>query len=184
MSADPEKERILVVDDSLPTLEVLQRNLAGEGYQVLAASDAGQAIELLESTTVDLVITDLKMPKVSGLDLVRHVRDNLRDTEIMMITGYPSIEGAVQAVKTGAEEYLPKPFTDEELISAVRRALDKLHIRKFGCAPSQQGVSTPHGLMGESEPMRKVFRAIEKAASTSATVLITGTLSAWARILP
>ena len=60
--------------------------------------------------------------QVSGIDLVRHVRANHRDTEVIMISGYPSIDGAVEAVKTGAEEYLPKPFTDEELLAAVRRA--------------------------------------------------------------
>ena len=79
---------------------------------------------------MDLVITDLKMPGASGLDLVRHVRENYRDTEVMMITGYPSIEGAVEAVKTGAEEYLAKPFTDEELFAAVGRALEKLRRRR------------------------------------------------------
>jgi DNA-binding NtrC family response regulator len=123
---------------------------------------------------VDLVITDLKMPKVSGLDLVRHVRENFKDTEVMMFTGYPSIQGAVEAVKTGAEEYLAIPFTDVELISAVRRALDKLRVRRYGWTVSAQTPPARYGLVGESEAMRRVFRAITKAASTSATVLITG----------
>jgi len=130
MPSSPEKERILVVDDSPETLEVLQRNLAAEGYQVFTSTGVVEAIRLLEGTQVDLVITDLKMPKVSGLDLVRHVRENFNDIEIMMITGYPSIGSAVEAIKTGAEEYLAKPFTDEELLSAVRRALDKQHMHR------------------------------------------------------
>jgi DNA-binding NtrC family response regulator len=170
----PEKERILVVDDSAPTLEVLQRSLAAEGYQVLTASDVATAVTLLDATKVDLVITDFKMPKVSGMDLVRHVRENFRDTEVMMITGYPSIEGAVQAIKTGAEEYLSKPFTDEELSSAVRRVLDKLHMQRRGGSLGTQTPAIPHGLMGGSEAMRRILRAVGKAASTSATVLITG----------
>ncbi len=174
MPKKPEKERILVVDDSAPTLEVLQRNLMAEGYRVLTASSVAMAIELLNANTVDLVITDFKMPKVSGMDLVRHVRENFRDTEAMMITGYPSIEGAVKAIKTGAEEYLAKPFTDEELSSAVRRALDKLHVRRCNGGLGLQLPAMPHGLLGESEAMRKVIQAIVKAATTSATVLITG----------
>ena len=89
------------------------------------------AIKVLESSTVDLVMTDLKMPKVSGLDLIRHVRDNYKDTEVMMITGYATIDGAVEAIKTGAEEYLTKPFTDEELLSSVKRILCKLHDRRL-----------------------------------------------------
>jgi DNA-binding NtrC family response regulator len=174
MASSHEKERILIVDDSPSTLEVIQRNLTAEGYQVFTSPGVMEAIEVLEGTHVDLVITDLKMPKVSGLDLVRHVRENFKDTEVMMVTAYPSIKGAVEAVKTGAEEYLAIPFTDEELISAVRRALDKLHIRRHGWATRPQAPSAPHGLIGESDPMQKVFVAITKAASSSATVLITG----------
>jgi len=174
MSSSAEKESILVVDDCPSTLEVLQRNLAAEGYRVFTSSGVAEAIEVLERTNLDLVITDLKMPKVSGLDLVRHVRENFEDTEIIVITGYPSIEGAVEAVKTGAEEYLAKPFTDEELLSAVRHALDKLHTRKYSRPVRAQTPSTTHGLIGESEGMQKVYRAIAKASSTSATALITG----------
>ena len=95
MAQRPKKERILVVDASPPTLELLQRNLKSEGYQVFAASSVSEATRVLETTAVDLVVTDLKMPKVSGIDLVRHVRENYRETEVMTITGYPSIEGAV-----------------------------------------------------------------------------------------
>jgi len=174
MTHSNQKERLLVVDDAPPTLEVLQRNLTSKGYQVFTAKSVDEAIRILETTTVDLVITDLKMPKVSGIDLVRHVRENFKDTEVMMITGYPTIEGAVKAIKTGAEEYLIKPFTDEELFSAVRRTLDKLHMRKVGEARWQKTPKEPYGLIGESETMRKVFSAIAKTSSSSATVLISG----------
>ncbi|HUT31731.1 MAG TPA: sigma-54 dependent transcriptional regulator [Sedimentisphaerales bacterium] len=174
MSSSPKKDRILIVDDSTTTLEVLQRNLTAAGYRVFTAPGVAAALEIMEGTTLDLVITDLKMPKVSGLDLVRHVRENFKDTEVMMITGYPSIEGAVNAVKTGAEEFLPKPFTDEELLSAVQRVLDKLKIRRSGRRALDQVVAVHRGFIGNSEVMRKVFVAIGKAASTSATVLITG----------
>jgi len=174
MSTSPTKERILIVDDSVTTLEVLQRNLAAEGYQVFTAPGVAEAVEILEGTALDLVITDLKMPKVSGLDLVRHVRENFKDTEVMMITGYPSIEGAVNAIKTGAEEFLAKPFTDEELLSAVQRALDKLKLRRSGHTTPGHVVPTHKGFIGDSETMQDVSVAINKAASTSATVLITG----------
>ncbi len=174
MSSLPEKERILVVDDCPSTLEVVERNLTAEGYQVFTSPGVAEAVEVLEGVKVDLVITDLKMPKIGGLDLVRHVRENFKDTEVMMITAYPSIEGAVEAVKTGAEEYLAVPFTDKELLSAVRRALDKLGLRKYGWGASSETVSMRHGFIAESEAMRRVFGAITKAASTSATALITG----------
>jgi DNA-binding NtrC family response regulator len=174
MAPTAHQERILVVDDSADTLEVLQRNLRSKGYQVFTAPGVEDAIRILEQMAVDLVITDLKMPRVSGLDLLRHVRENLRNTEAMMITGYPSIGGAVDAVKTGAEEYLAKPFTDEELFSAVGRALEKLRSRRAAQVPAYQTPASPFGLGGESPAMQQVFGAIAKVAATLATVLITG----------
>ncbi|MBA7714567.1 Transcriptional regulatory protein ZraR [subsurface metagenome] len=89
-----------------------------------------------------------------------------------MITGYATVEGAVQAVKQGAEEYLSKPFTDEELFLAVRKALDKLRMRR--ATQVSEDIPSPHGIIGSSKVMREVFSAIHKAASTPATVLITG----------
>jgi len=168
------RDSILVVDDAPDTREVLQRNLAAQEYQVFTSPDVAGAIKILNSTPIDLVITDLKMPGVSGLDLVRHVRENFKDIEVMMITGYPTIEGAVTAVKTGAEEYLTKPFTDEELLSAVQRVLDKLHLRRNTQVQSSLKLPVSYGCIGESEAMQGVFGAIDKAASTSATVLIIG----------
>jgi len=174
MSSSPKKERILIVDDSATTLEVLQRNLTAGGYQVFTAPGVAEAIEILEGTALDLVITDLKMPRVGGLDLVRHVRENFKDTEVMMITGYPSVKSAVDAIKIGAEEFLAKPFTDEELLSAVQRVLDKLNVRRSGHTALGQVVSVHKGFIADSRIMHKVFIAIGKAARTSATVLISG----------
>jgi len=174
MSISREKKVILVVDDAPVTLEVLDRCLTAAGYRVLVSSGVAQALDILDSTQVDLVITDMRMPGVDGIDLVRHVRQNLRDTEVMMITGYPSIEGAVQAVKTGAEEYLAKPFTEEELVAAVSRVLDKLILRRMERGGACELSLGAHGLIGESEAMRKVFHVIAKAGKTSANVLVTG----------
>lgn len=174
MSAPERKERILIVDDTFDTLEVLQRNLTSQGYQTFIASQATEAIHILHQTPVDLVITDYKMPGISGLDLIRHVRENFKETEVMMITGFPTVEGAVEAVKKGAEEYLVKPFTDEELLSAVRRTLDKLHLRRVTKAPMLERASVPYGLIGDSEAMARIKEAIIKVAPTNATVLIVG----------
>jgi len=169
-----DKASVLVVDDAPDTLEVLQRNLSSAGYQVYTAPGVAEALELLAGIPVDLVITDLKMPKISGIDLVRHVRENMKDTEVMMITGYATIEGAVEAVKTGAEEYLAKPFTDEELLTAVRQALEKLHQRRAGQSKPEISEGAAYGIIGESRAIQAVYRIIEKAAATSATVLIFG----------
>jgi two-component system response regulator HydG len=174
MTAREKRERLLVVDDAPDTRDLLQRNLASQGFQVFTASDVAEAVRVLESTPLDLVITDLKMPGASGIDLIRHVRDNFKDVEVMVITGYPSIEGAVTAVKIGAEDYLSKPFTQQELLSAVQRVLDKLRVRRLSRGEEEKSVPATFGLIGESGPMRKIYDEIERAAGTSATILITG----------
>lgn len=174
MKDSSKKKRILVVDDSPDTLEVLERNLKSKGYLVSTAPGAVEAIKIIESATIDLVITDLKMPEVDGLSLVRHIQENYKNTGIMMITGYPSIEGAVEAVKSGAEEYLSKPFTEEELFTAVTRVLDKLYLRRITKTQILKPPEVRHGLIGESAAMQKIYGAIGKAALSQATVLITG----------
>jgi len=164
--------RILVVDDAPATIELLQRNLVAQGHTVLAAGSVSDALALLEQQPVDLVLTDLKMPQVGGLDLVRHVRANLPDTEVVLMTGYASVEGAVEAMRSGADDYLAKPFTDEELASAVGRALESLRLRRAGRAA--EVVHAPAGLIGESAAMQRVYRAVSRAGETDATVLVTG----------
>jgi DNA-binding NtrC family response regulator len=166
-------ERILVVDDSPDTLEVVRRNLSAAGYEVRTVPGVAEAVRALNAAPADLVITDLRMPKASGLDLIRHVRENHAAAEIIMITGYASVPGAVEAMQTGAYSYLAKPFTDAELLEAVGQALERLHLRRTvdgdaAPAPAQWG------LLGNSRVMKAVYRSIEKAAESSATVLILG----------
>ena len=168
------RPRLLVVDDAAETRELLDRHLSSQGYSVLTAVDVAQALGILGSTKIDLVITDLKLPGVSGLDLVRHVRDNLRETEIMMITGYPSIESAVAAVKSGAQEYLTKPFTKEELLVAVRRAIERINLRAADIGQKDIVPGFPMELVGESEALRKLVQTVTRAAASTTPVLITG----------
>jgi len=166
--------RVLVVDDTPDTVEVVRRNLAAHGCHVLTASHVAQAVAILEREPVDLVITDLRMPKVGGLELVRHVRENMRDAEIIVITGYPSVDGAVQAMKTGAEEYLPKPFTDAELLAAVERALSKLRARQTARPAGTRGSPLIQGIIGDSRALRLVLATARKASASTATVLLSG----------
>jgi len=163
---------LLVIDDNVNTLQIINRNLTHEGYKVIASSNAQEATSILEKNDIDLVITDFKMPKTSGLDIVKHVRENYNDIGIMMITGYPSIEGAVEAVKKGAEEYLVKPFTDSELSSIVQRVLEKVVRRRT--VQIKESPAKTHGIIAESKEMHGVFGLIEKAAATTANVLISG----------
>lgn len=168
-----DKKVILVIDDSPDTLEVIERNLVDRGYQVITATNATDGLSLLEDSPVNLVITDMKMPKVGGLAVVQHIKENFSDIEVMIVTGYATVAGAVEAVKLGAEEYLAKPFTEDELNAAVERALFKLEKRQ---ALNQTHSETDafHGLYGQSPEMHRVFEMIRQVAPTSATVLISG----------
>jgi two-component system response regulator HydG len=174
VNASPPARHILVVDDSPETLEVMGRTLGGMGYAVLTAASVSEALPLLDSNTVDLVVTDYRMPGIDGMELTRHVRENHRDTEVVMITGYGSIDNAVAAMKSGAAEYLSKPFTEEELTIAVGRALAKLAARRLGHGRGPAVPRAPQGLIGQSAAMSAVFRVIEKAAPVSAPVIVTG----------
>jgi DNA-binding NtrC family response regulator len=171
MAVKKTHERILLADDSPETLEVLGRNLSRGGYAVTGATSVKQAEKLLREQAFDLVIADLRMPGVSGLELVRLVRETYEDTAVMMITGYATVESAVEAVKSGAEEYLPKPFTDEELMSAVERVLARLRATRLRRTRPFQGRL---GLVGRSGGMRQALELLEKARDSGAHVLICG----------
>jgi two-component system, NtrC family, response regulator HydG len=164
--------RTLVVDDSAESVELVKRNLESIGHQVYTANSVRSALTLLDSLTVDLVITDLKMPEENGLALVRHVSENFKHVGILVITGFPSIEGAIESIRIGAEEYLVKSFTDKELFAAVERVLQKTQRSTRKTSPDT--FHEDFGIIGESEEMYKVYHAINKVRATDATVLITG----------
>ncbi|HDI61010.1 MAG TPA: sigma-54-dependent Fis family transcriptional regulator [Desulfobacteraceae bacterium] len=168
----PPSPLVLIVDDAFDTREVLRRNLEARGYRTSTADSAEAALRLLQTEPVQLVITDIRMPGPSGLDLLRHIRDNCSGVRVVVITGYPRYDEAIQAMKIGAEEYLIKPFTDEELFTAVEAAFAKQRL-----VPGPQAAPLPHaryGLIGESPAMKALFATISRAAATDATVLIQG----------
>jgi two-component system, NtrC family, response regulator HydG len=171
MSKKHENRKILIVDDSIETIELIKRNLESLGHSIYTSGNVQSAVKLLNTLDVDLVITDLKMPGENGMELVRHVTENLKGVGTLVITGFPSIQGAIESIKIGAEEYLVKPFTDDELFKSVERVLTKSQKhRKNSTKPSPSNF----GLIGESEGMVNVFNTINKAKSTNATVLING----------
>ncbi len=169
-----EATSILLVDDTPTSAELIQRHLTRYGCRVLVASGVDSAVRLLDQTPVDIVVTDLRLADGSGMDLVRHVRQRLPDTEVMLVTGYASIEGAVDAVRQGASEYVVKPFTHEELVEAVRRTLHRLRLRRAATAGTLPDDLAPPAIVARSEAMRRVFAQVARAGFSPATVLITG----------
>lgn len=171
MKKKHEDINILVVDDSPETVELIKRNLESIGYHIYSSNNVQSAIKLINSLRIELVITDLKMPGESGMELVRHVAENAKGVATLVITGFPSIQGAVESIKIGAEEYLVKPFTDDELFKSVDRVLTRT---QKGKKQDSQAMPQNFGIIGESAGMQHVFNTINKAKSTNATVLING----------
>jgi two-component system response regulator HydG len=169
-----DKEVILVVDDNIITCEVIQRNLEISGYHIFTAQSVNDAIQILSRRNIDLLITDYKMPKHSGLELIKYVRDHFQDIAIIMLTGYGSINSAVSAMKEGADEYITKPFTDKELLNAVKKSIQEQKEKKVDTHILYNDDWKRFGIMGQSQNMLEVYSKIEKACNNDAIVLITG----------
>ena len=116
-------KRILVVDDDLDTCALIVDTLSDEGYSICACMSGEQALDLLDHENYDLVLTDIKMPRVTGVELLRHLRKKDRDTSVILMTAYASIDTAIQAVRHDASDYLVKPFSTQDLRQRVRDAL-------------------------------------------------------------
>ncbi len=167
------KLSVLLVDDSHDMLELLRRNMNELGLNPFATSTVVDAIEILENTHIDLVITDLNMPEIGGMQLVKYIGQHFTQVPVLVITGYPNVQDAVEVIKLGALEYLTKPFTFDELQGAINSILsvkDKLKNPE----DDKQIIESFHGIIGKSTPMQKLFATIEKTKNNKATVLVSG----------
>ena len=167
---------VLVVDDEAVIREGLTRILEGGGLAVETAKNGHAAIELLQQKEFDLIITDLKMPGMDGFEVLNAVKILQPDTPVIMITGYATVETAVEAMKCGTVDYLVKPFSPEQILEKVHHALDKRHafVEELGLKKEVDCHQGFDQFIGESREMQKVYRRIIQVAATSSTVLITG----------
>jgi DNA-binding NtrC family response regulator len=173
---DKSKIKILVVDDEQGLCAGIQEALRREGYIVDASTDAPTALKLTQKGLYNLVISDIKMPELSGLDLLAQVRANSRDTLFILMTAYGTVENAVEAMKQGAYDYLPKPLDMKRLRALVQKALEFQAVVAENNELRQRlrTRSEPSLLVGETEPMRAIGRLIEEVANSDVTVLIEG----------
>ena len=167
---------ILVVDDELSMRELLEYMLNREGYQVTCAADGRKAIKLLEKNQYDLLLCDIKLGDISGLDVLRASKKNSQDTVVILISAYSSTETAVEAMNEGAYDYVPKPFDKDELLQTVAKALDiKTIEHEKELLDSQLKENMHFGLIvGSSPAMRHIYKLILQVAKTKTNVLITG----------
>lgn len=170
----PYKESILIVDDSYDLLEVLQRQLQANGYHTYQASNVVDAIDVLKGSHVDLLITDMQMPGIHGLQLVKYAAEHFPKIPRLVITGFPSVSGAIEAVKSGAVDYLVKPFTQGELLQAVDTVLHTRRITKQANPKMSGTVSSYAGIIGVSDAFQKLIEVIGRVKDNRATVLVQG----------
>jgi len=169
--------RILVVDDELSMREFLQILLAKQGHSVLTAGDVGGALEKFRESEPDLVVSDLRLGRESGLDLLRTVKAESPRTEVVIMTAFATAENAVQAMKLGAHDYVLKPFKVEELRLVLEKALEhRALLAENRLLRHQVGArrTGPEEILGESPAIREVRQLVEKLAPTRTTVLVTG----------
>jgi DNA-binding NtrC family response regulator len=167
------KENLLIVDDDFDMLEVLDRSLSQENYHTYKAGSVVEAIDILKHSTIDLLITDLQMPGMNGMELVKYVDDHYPGIPKLVITGYPSIDNALTAIKSGALDYLPKPFTKNELLFSVKKSLNNLPLIHKSIRRSQVE-SNYAGMVGSSAKFEELVDIIERVKNNRATILIKG----------
>jgi DNA-binding NtrC family response regulator len=170
------KGSILVVDDERTICIAIQRLLKGRGYDVSTASSGEEAIRELQETPHQLVITDLSLKEMTGLDVLRWVKQEAPGTAVIVITAYGSEKIAVEAMKLGAADYLPKPFDNDELELVVERVFEEMALRRDLRAFQEQAADTYRfeNIIGKSAAMQRVFDVIRKVADTDLTILIRG----------
>ncbi|AFL80962.1 response regulator with CheY-like receiver, AAA-type ATPase, and DNA-binding domains [Aequorivita sublithincola DSM 14238] len=167
-----QKENILIVDDDINILELIQRHLHSLDYHSYKAVSVKEAVAILRDTEIDLLITDLNMPEVDGFQLIQFASEHYPNMPKLVVTGYPSIQNALSAIKSGAVDYLVKPFTKEELKQGVLKSLSTKTKQKNTTETLE--VKKYDEIIGESEAIKNVTQIIERVKDNKATIFISG----------
>jgi two-component system response regulator HydG len=172
--ADP--ATLLVADDDPGLRESLERTLTREGYRVVLASDGRAALERVQAGGIDLIVTDLRMPGLTGLELLRAAKAIMPDVDVILLTAFGTVEEAVKAMKDGAYDFLTKPFRREQLIKLVDKALERRDLIEQNKALKKQleDIRAKGQMIGASPAFRRMLTLVEQIADSSATILIQG----------
>ena len=167
---------ILVVDDEVNYLTVMEALLGGAGYEVLTAPSAPEALKIAEASDLDLVLTDMKMPKMSGIELMEELHRLYPDLPVVIMTAYGTVELAVTAMKKGAFDYILKPFKNEGILATIAKALEYRQLLLTNRLLFQE-LDKKYGfpnIVGESRVMQEILALVKRVATSKATVLVTG----------
>ncbi|WP_282030608.1 sigma-54-dependent transcriptional regulator [Winogradskyella eximia] len=169
------KENILIVDDDVNIIELLQRHLQSWNYHTFKAVSVKEAVTILRDTNIDLLITDLKMPEIDGFELIKFVSEHYPKLPKLVVTGYPSVQDSLTAIKSGVVDYLTKPFTKDELKKAISKSLINRENNTIKTNKPTDNEGKAYGeLIGNSEKINKVIQIIERVKDNKATVFIKG----------
>ncbi|HTC20674.1 MAG TPA: response regulator, partial [bacterium] len=168
------KHKVLVVDDEKGVRKLLEAMLEKKGYEAFGAEDAEQALDILGRETFGLVITDLRLPGLSGEELLERLKQGFPNVPVVVISAFGKTKNIVDVIKRGAEDYLSKPFTLEDLEVVVLKALEKHKLLTENQRLRQEIAGGTGPLVGKSRAITKVLEMIEKFAASDAHVLITG----------
>ncbi|MFH2218366.1 MAG: sigma-54 dependent transcriptional regulator [Pseudomonadota bacterium] len=168
--------KILIADDDPGLRDVMRRMLEKHGFAVVACNDGVEAKKAVDEKHVDLIISDLKMPKMDGLQLLKAIREEGRDIPFILITGYGSIDSTMEAIKLGTVEYLTKPFDPEEIVVVIHKALNIGQVKNelYRLQKEVQSKYSVENMIGQSPSMLEAYRNIHNAGWSSSNVLITG----------
>jgi two-component system response regulator PilR (NtrC family) len=169
-------ESILIIDDEKSLLDLLTVVLKKDGYRVKTCLAPSKVFELLENEEFDLLICDIKLPEVSGMEVLRYVRENRPEIPVLMITAYGSLKQAVEALKAGAIDYILKPFDIEELRIIIAKELEKRRLKEENILLKRnlREKYSFENMIGKSKAMQEIYSLIEKTSGTDSTVLVTG----------
>jgi two-component system response regulator HydG len=171
-----QRHKVLVVEDDPEMLALVCEHLESEGYRAAGTDRGAEAIARVRAEAFDVVLTDLRMPDVDGLEVLRAAREAQRDVPVILVTAFGSIETAIQAIRQGAYDYVTKPFALEEISLLVRKALEDRRLREENRRLREEvaGRYRLHNLLGASPAMQAIFALIRQTAPSDANVLITG----------
>ena len=171
-----ENNRILIIDDEENMRYMLQLTLENEGYAVEQARDGGEGIEKIKHGQFDFIICDIKMPKVSGLEVLKFVMESAPNIPVIMISAYGTLDTAIEAMKQGAYDYVMKPFKQDEILLTLKKAEERERLRRENQFLRQEVEKkySFENIIGKSPQMQDLFKNIEKIANYKSTVLITG----------
>jgi DNA-binding NtrC family response regulator len=169
-------EKILLIDDSKEILESLSEYLRGEGYDVDTSSNGASGILMIEKKFYDIVLTDMMMPGVDGMEVLKYIKTNSPESLCIVLTGYGTIKSAVEAIRSGAFDYLTKPVKFDEIQIALQRAIEHRNLKRENTNLRNQLKQKYRfeNIIGDSEAIGKVFETIEKVADTDSTILVLG----------